>query len=144
MNIFKRSCKLVINLTLLILTVAFITTAKSDCAAAVTYEADIVVYGGTSADVVAAIQSVKMGKSVILVSPDLHFGGMSSTGLGSTDSGNTKSIGGVAREFYEQVHLYYRKPEAWQWQKFSEFNNQRAFTRVLDFLRGIGTPGLLR
>jgi thioredoxin reductase len=35
-------------------------------------EHDLVIYGGTSAAVVAAVQAKKMGKSVIVVSPDKH------------------------------------------------------------------------
>ncbi len=34
------------------------------------YEADIIIYGGTPAAVIAAVQAIKMGKSVIIVSPD--------------------------------------------------------------------------
>ena len=45
-------------------------------------EYDLVVYGGTSAGVVAAVQARKMGRSVVLVCPDIHLGGLSSGGLG--------------------------------------------------------------
>ena len=87
-------------------------------------EADIVVYGGTSSGVVAAIQASKMGKSVILVCPDRHLGGLTSGGLGYTDSGNTKAVGGMAREFYQRVYQYYKAPAAWRWQKMAEFKNE--------------------
>ncbi len=87
------------------------------------YEADIVVYGGTSAGVVAAVQAAKMGKNVILVGPDIHLGGLSSSGLGYTDSGNTQAVGGLAREFYERIYLHYGAASAWRWQKASEFAN---------------------
>ena len=43
---------------------------------------DVVVYGGTSAAVVAAVQVKAMGKTVVVVSPDKHLGGLSSGGLG--------------------------------------------------------------
>ena len=52
------------------------------------YTADIIVYGGTSGAVTAAVQAKKMGKSVIMVSPDIHLGGLSAGGLGFTDTGN--------------------------------------------------------
>jgi len=65
--------------------------------AAETQEFDVVIYGGTSSAVVAAVQTKKMGKSVVLVSPDRHLGGLSSGGLGFTDSGNTGTDGGLAR-----------------------------------------------
>ncbi|MGN0910930.1 MAG: FAD-dependent oxidoreductase, partial [Thermoguttaceae bacterium] len=42
---------------------------------------DVVVYGGTSAAITAAVQAAKMGKHVVLVSPDKHLGGLSSGGL---------------------------------------------------------------
>ena len=60
---------------------------------------DIVIYGGTSAAVTAAVQADAMGKSVVIVSPDKHLGGLSSGGLGFTDSGNKTVIGGLSREF---------------------------------------------
>ena len=85
------------------------------------YEADIIVYGGTSAGVVAAVQAVKMGKSVILVCPDTHLGGLSSGGLGYTDSGRSDSIGGLSREFYERVYTLYSEPSAWPWETQADF-----------------------
>jgi len=51
------------------------------------YEADVIVYGGTSAGVIAASQVAQMGRSVIVVCPDRHLGGLSSGGLGWTDTG---------------------------------------------------------
>jgi hypothetical protein len=64
-----------------------------------------------------------MGNSVIIVSPDKHLGGMSSSGLGFTDTGNKEVIGGLAREFYQLIYQHYQKPEAWKWQKQSEYGN---------------------
>ena len=64
---------------------------------------DIVIYGGTSAGITAAVQAKKMGNSVVVVSPDIHLGGLSSSGLGWTDSGKKEAIGGLAREFYHRV-----------------------------------------
>ncbi len=60
---------------------------------------DIVVYGGTSAGVVAAVQARKMGKSVVLIEPTRRLGGLTSGGLGQTDIGNKAAIGGLARRF---------------------------------------------
>ena len=37
---------------------------------------DVVVYGGTSAGVIAAVQAKAMGKSVVLVGQDRHLGGL--------------------------------------------------------------------
>ena len=41
-----------------------------------THTADVVVYGGTAAGVMAAVQAARMGRSVILVAPELHIGGL--------------------------------------------------------------------
>jgi hypothetical protein len=70
-------------------------------------EADLIVYGGTSGGVVAAVSAARLGKSVILLAQNGHVGGMSASGLGVTDRGNTVSIGGVAREFYLRVGQRY-------------------------------------
>ena len=80
-------------------------------------EYDVVVYGGTSAGVTSAVQAQRMGKSVVIVCPDKHLGGLSSSGLGYTDTGNKAVIGGLAREFYHRVWQHYDTPEAWNWQK---------------------------
>jgi hypothetical protein len=88
-----------------------------------TFKADVIVYGGTSAAVTSAVQVHRMGQSVIIVSPDRHLGGMSSSGLGFTDTGNKEVIGGIAREFYQLIYLHYQKPESWKWQKQSEYGN---------------------
>jgi len=85
---------------------------------------DVVVYGGTSAGVIAAVQVKKMGKTVIVVGPDQHLGGLTSGGLGWTDSGNKNAIGGLSREFYQRVWKHYQKPEAWKQQKKSDFGNR--------------------
>ena len=73
------------------------------------FEADVVVYGGTSAAVIAAVEVSQSGKSVILVSPDLHLGGLTSGGLGWTDTGKKESIGGLSRNFYHRIWQYYNK-----------------------------------
>ncbi|MDX2110697.1 MAG: FAD-dependent oxidoreductase [Verrucomicrobiota bacterium] len=86
-------------------------------------EADIVIYGGTSGGVIAAIQASQMGRSVILIEPGMHLGGLSSGGLGATDIGNKAAIGGLSREFYHRVKLHYNKPESWKWQKPDEYQN---------------------
>ena len=49
---------------------------------------DVVVYGGTSAGIIAAIQAERMGKSVVLIEPSNHLGGLTTGGLGATDIGN--------------------------------------------------------
>lgn len=70
----------VLTCTVLILTLCF--QVKASDTEKRKYAADLVVYGGTTAAITAAIQASKLGKSVIIVSPDLHLGGMTSSGLG--------------------------------------------------------------
>lgn len=95
-------------------------------------EADVIIYGGTSAAITAAVQVKQMGRSVIVVSPDEHLGGLSSGGLGFTDTGDKSVIGGLAREFYHRVYLHYQEPGAWQWQKKSEYGNKGQGTVAMD------------
>jgi len=92
---------------------------------------DLAIYGGTSAAVMAAVQARRMGKSVVVISPDVHLGGMSSGGLGMTDTGDKSVIGGLAREFYHRVWRHYQRPEAWAWQARDAYGN-----------RGQGTPAI--
>jgi hypothetical protein len=89
-----------------------------------TREADIIIYGGTSAGIIAAVQAKILGKSVILVSPDTRLGGLSANGLGFSDTGNSKVIGGLAREFYHRLWLEYRKPETWKWERREDYANR--------------------
>jgi len=96
------------------------------------YSADVIVYGGTSGAITAAVQVIKEGKTVLVVSPDKHLGGLSSGGLGFTDTGDKSVIGGLAREFYHRVFMHYDKPEAWQWQKKDEYGNKGQGTPAMD------------
>ncbi|KKP00489.1 hypothetical protein THAR02_07402 [Trichoderma harzianum] len=86
---------------------------RSDCPqpGATTY--DIVIYGSTPAALVAAIQTTRMNRTVAIVSPSNHIGGMTTSGLGWTDSKNGNAIGGIAREFYSRVYNYYKSDTAW-------------------------------
>src|SRR6266568_3558438 len=77
---------------------------------------DVCVYGGTAGGVAAAVIVSKEGKSVILIEPGRHLGGMSSGGLGQTDFGNKQVIGGLARSFYQRVGNFYGQEEGWQFQ----------------------------
>ncbi|NQU49097.1 MAG: FAD-dependent oxidoreductase [Planctomycetes bacterium] len=78
---------------------------------------DVVIYGGTSAGIVAGIQARAMGKSVVLIEPSGREGGLTTGGLGQTDIGNKQVIGGLARQFYERIAAAYSKPDVWKWQK---------------------------
>ncbi|MEX2594764.1 MAG: FAD-dependent oxidoreductase [Anditalea sp.] len=93
---------------------------------------DVVIYGGTSAAVTAAVQAKKMGKSVVMISPDIHLGGLTSGGLGFTDTGKKEVIGGLSREFYQRLYDYYQTSEAWKWQERSEYGNKGQGTPAID------------
>ncbi|MBA4409822.1 MAG: FAD-dependent oxidoreductase [Bacteroidota bacterium] len=96
------------------------------------YSADIIIYGGTSAAVTAAVEAVRSDKTVLVVSPDTHLGGLSSGGLGYTDTGNKTTIGGLSREFYHRVWLHYNDSASWKWQKHSEYGNKGQGTVAMD------------
>jgi hypothetical protein len=84
-------------------------------------EYDVVVYGGTSGGVAAAVQAARLGRSVILIEPGKYLGGLTSGGLGATDIGNKAAIGGLAREFYQRIRKHYDNEAAWKYEKRSEF-----------------------
>jgi hypothetical protein len=83
-------------------------------ASAAPMEADLCIYGGTSAGVSAAVQASTMGKKVILVEAGRHLGGMSVEGLGGTDIDNqpfrnSPAVGGLALEFYRRISAHYNR-----------------------------------
>ncbi|MGC6426243.1 MAG: FAD-dependent oxidoreductase [Akkermansiaceae bacterium] len=86
-------------------------------------ERDVIIYGGTSAGAAAAIQTSRMGKSVILIEPSQHVGGLTSGGLGMTDSGKREVIGGISREFYQGLQQHYHQPASWRQEKPSDYQH---------------------
>ncbi|MCY2981941.1 MAG: FAD-dependent oxidoreductase [Planctomycetota bacterium] len=93
---------------------------------------EVVIYGGTSAAVVAAVQAKRLGKSVVIVCPDKHLGGLSSGGLGFTDTGNKSVIGGLSRDFYHRIWTRYQNAETWKWQRKDEYGNKGQGTAAID------------
>ncbi|MBN2446219.1 MAG: FAD-dependent oxidoreductase, partial [Phycisphaerae bacterium] len=89
---------------------------------------DAIVYGGTSGGVIAAAKVAELGKSVLLIEPGRHVGGMTSSGLGATDIGNKAAIGGMAREFYRMVGREYGQEEAWT---FEPHVAENVFVRIM-------------
>jgi len=84
---------------------------------------DVVIYGGTSAGVVAAVQAKRMGGSVVLLEPSSRIGGLTTGGLGQTDIGNKAAIGGISREFYRRVRTHYDQPSNWKWEQRSSYRS---------------------
>lgn len=89
---------------------------------------EVVVYGGTSSGVVAAVKVAGLGKSVVLIEPGKHLGGLTSGGLGATDIGNKQVIGGMSREFYRRVGKAYGRDEAWT---FEPHVAERIFNQMI-------------
>jgi len=100
--------------------------------AAPSHQADVVVYGDASGGVTAAVQAARMGKKVILISQYGHLGGLTSSGLGWTDIGNTTILGGLSREFYHEVYMHYENDAAWKQQKRSEFATKGQGTKTFN------------
>ncbi|BBO33683.1 FAD-dependent oxidoreductase [Lacipirellula parvula] len=90
---------------------AFCAATARSVHAAESIVADVVVYGGTSGGVVAAVQAARLGKSAIIIESGRHLGGMTSGGLSWTDVGNAPdridAIGGLAREVYRRIGAEY-------------------------------------
>ncbi|MEZ6111616.1 MAG: FAD-dependent oxidoreductase [Pirellulaceae bacterium] len=86
---------------------------------------DVVIYGGTSAGIAAAVQTVRQGKTVVVIEPSGHLGGLTTSGLGWTDTGNKAAIGGIAREFYQAVKRHYDQPSAWKYESADDYDRYR-------------------
>jgi hypothetical protein len=91
----------------------FLFSAELNVWSQQTTTVDICVYGGSSAGVIAAYTAKKLGKSVILIEPGKHLGGLTSGGLGYTDIGNKYAVTGLARDFYRRIGDHYGKFEQW-------------------------------
>jgi len=87
----------------------FLTSCKSDVY-------DICIYGGTSSGVIAANAAKRLGKTVIIIEPSNHLGGLSSGGLGSTDIGNKFAVTGIALDFYRRIGKHYNELEQWRFE----------------------------
>lgn len=69
--------------------------------------ADVVVYEGTPAGVMAAVAAARHGQSVLLIEMYNHVGGVVAGGLVSSDMGDRATVGGLANEFFERIVKYY-------------------------------------
>lgn len=104
------------------LTLFFALTIPFPAFGVETVDADVVIFGGSSAAVSAAVQVKRMGSTAVILMPENRLGGMTTSGLGRTDSGDKRVIGGIAREFYHRIWLHYQDESAWIWEtKPTEF-----------------------
>ncbi|MEX0652676.1 MAG: FAD-dependent oxidoreductase [Phycisphaeraceae bacterium] len=97
-----------------------------------TLEAEVCVYGGTSAGVVAAVAAARRGRTVILLQPGLHLGGMTSGGLGWTDYGQKHVIGGMSRQFYRDLGKFTNTDEQWHFEPHAAEQTYRAMLDDVD------------
>ena len=108
-----------------LLSVVAMAASTSAAAADATPTYDLVVYGGTSGGIAAAIQARAMGKTAVLIEPSGHVGGLTAGGLGATDIGNKSAIGGLSREFYRRIAEHYASDDAWVHQQREGYQSGR-------------------
>src|ERR1700744_5021733 len=68
---------------------------------------DVCIYGATSGGVMAAATLARLGRSVVLIEPTRHVGGMTAAGLGWVDFGRASSIGGATKKYFDSIRAYY-------------------------------------
>ncbi len=86
---------------------------------------DIVIYGATSGGITAAIQAAREGHTAVLIEPTKFVGGLTTGGLGATDIGNKRAIGGLSREFYTRIFEYYADDSKWRQQTRASYFERR-------------------
>lgn len=85
---------------------------------------DIVIYGASSAGIIAAVAAARRGRSVIIIEPSNHLGGLTTGGLGQTDigvEGEGGAIGGLSFDFYRKIRQHYMNDSAWKYQTWNEY-----------------------
>lgn len=114
MSIIARTAVLPLFLTMfLTIQHGFEPAAAQDASAALASAAaprsvyDVVVYGGSTSGLAAAIQAARLGSRVIVIEPYLQIGGLMTGGLTRTDMGSGKHTGGIVMEFFDRVDRYY-------------------------------------
>jgi hypothetical protein len=68
---------------------------------------DVFVYGSTPGGIAAALEAARRGLSVTLACPQPHPGGMSASGLCTTDAVRRHLFGGLVLEFVQRVRAEY-------------------------------------
>jgi hypothetical protein len=92
---------------------AFGREAKDASAQEISGNSDIVIYGCTVAGVAGAVTVRSLNRSVTVVCPQDHIGGMTVSGLSWTDFGKASTLGGIAAEFYSRIKEHYDDHSAW-------------------------------
>ena len=71
------------------------------------YKQDVLIYGATPAGITAAVTLKKMGHDVRIAECSRFVGGMTTSGLGATDLGAEQAVGGLAKQFYDEIAQHY-------------------------------------
>jgi hypothetical protein len=87
---------------------------------------DVVIYGCTSAGVIAGVLLAHAKKSVLLVCPEKNLGGLTTQGLGWTDTGDNSVIGGLSRDFYARIKKAYDDDARWKQQTKAQYSHYDA------------------
>jgi len=112
-------------------------------------DVDVCVYGGCAGGVMAAYAAAQRGHSVVLLHPGKFLGGLTTGGLGWTDTGNKAAIGGLSRQFYRRLGQRYGEAELWQFapsdaeQVLSGFLAEADFkVRLCQYIEAVDMQGL--
>ncbi len=70
---------------------------------------DVFVYGSTPGGIAAAVEAARRGCKVVLACPQMHAGGMTASGLSTTDAVRREIFGGLVMEFINGVCEEYRR-----------------------------------
>lgn len=95
-------------------------------------QADLCIYGATSAGIAAAVQARRMGLTAVIANPGERIGGLSTSGLGSTDFGRKEAIGGISRQFYEDLGAWYGKEKGESVWYFEPHAAEQVYDRWLE------------
>ena len=91
----------------LLIVVSIAISSTFSIAADAPRQTDVCVYGSTPAGIAAAVSAAKAGRSVLLVEPTDHIGGMLTSGLSHTDFRSFEALTGFFLEFTQRVDADY-------------------------------------
>lgn len=93
---------------------------------------DVVVYSGVPCGIASALAAARGGAQVLLIEPEKHIGGLSTSGINTAESEHMLkwTIGGIAGEFYERLGKVYGTGKAEYY--FESSVAERIYTQMLD------------
>ncbi|ETS76295.1 hypothetical protein PFICI_11682 [Pestalotiopsis fici W106-1] len=119
-----------LSLSQVLSTLSFLTAAASASTCGTHYQHDVVVYGGSSGGYAAAIQLSRLNRSVALIEPYSHIGGIAVDGFGASDIDsqaeyqNSLAVGPLALEFYRRISMRYGNVAAFDAAWFNHTKNK--------------------